>query len=140
MQPLQRTLGVLLGVLLLFVLPAWERKQGAERAERQWKEALLQRFGEELCIAGSLSAARYLCYSEVFRQGEKAYCLQIAEYQKAEDKDSNVYWCCNFWEEIEEELFGQGSYFFAGGAAIELWAVASDGEKLCYGGRVALMR
>lgn len=133
---LQRALGILLAVVMLVMLPAWEEKWQMERAEREWKEILLERFCEEVCIGGICTAERYLRYSEALWQGEKAYYIQMTEYQRAEDADGNRYWYCNIWEEIEADLLEQGKYFFAADAAVEFSAVASDGEKLFYGGRI----
>lgn len=134
MQLLQRALGILLAIVILILLPVWEKKQQTERYQREWKEVLLQRFCEEICMLGVCSAESYLRYSEALQQGEKAYCLQIAEYRKEESVDGTSYWYSVVWEEIETKLFGQGRYSFAAEAAVQLLAVAQDGKKLFCGG------
>lgn len=136
MHLLQRLLGILLTIAMLVLLPAWEKKQQLERAEKEWKEILLQRFCEEICIAGTCAAESYFRCSEALQQGEKAFYLQIEEYQKAESRNGDSYWHCIVWEEIREELFGQGKYVFAAEAAVQLFAVAEDGETLFCGGCV----
>lgn len=136
MQVMQRTLGILLAVFLIVLLPALEGWQQTKKAEKVWKQVLLQRFCEELCIAGVCTDESYLRYSEALQKGTTAYGLQITEYQRAEDVKSGSYWYCTVWEEIKEALFWQGKYLFAAGAAVELSAVASNGEHLFCGGHI----
>ena len=133
MQMLQRALGILLAIVMIVLLPAWEKRQQVERMEREWKEILLQRFCEEICMGGVCTKESYLRYSDALQQGSKEYYLQIEEYQKEEGINGNRYWSNITWEEISAELFERGKYSFSGESAIQLLAVAQREEKLFYG-------
>lgn len=136
MQSLQRALGILLAIVMLVLLPAWEKNRQMERIEKEWKEVLLQRFCEEICIVGACTEESYLRYSEALQQGGEEYYLQIEEYQKEEGVNGNRYWHNITWEEISAELFGHGIYTFSGESAVQLLAVAQGGEKLFCGGYI----
>lgn len=133
MQSLQRALGILLAIVMLVLLPAWEKKQQMERVESEWKEILLQRFCEEICIARACTEESYLHYSEALQQGGKEYHLQIEEYRREEGVNGSGYWYNIAWEEIAAKIFEHGRYSFSDESAVQLSAVAQGEERLFYG-------
>lgn len=126
MQVLQRIVLIILAIGVL-LLPGYMEYQQKLFFIRTWESAEEERFFENICRKGYVTAEDYEAYIEkMLILGSKE--VRIQEYREVLCPDGEVVYELITWDEIKEELI-RGSYVFQTGSEVRLYTT----EKIYYG-------
>ena len=127
MRIAQRTLlTAMIGIVILLVINVYENS--VEKLRGQWEVLQIQRFMSKAVRNRKIEKLGYeTCTTSLNYYGVGSE-LKIEEYRKEEDITSNSYYSLISFEEIREELFESGEFFFRPGSVIKVTVCRNTGK------------